>query len=93
MKAKYQKIKIRQKIFIVKLDYNEFSGEYTYHMYARHLITPEQAIAAYFNKSYEKYNRIYDRYELYSEKYDVTVYYTYLKDKNVMLITAFSGEI
>ena len=60
-------------------------------MYIRHLVTPQQAIAAYFNKTSECYNDIYERYELYSEKYNITVYYTYIKEKNILLITAFYG--
>lgn len=59
-------------------------------MFVRHLITPQQAIAAYFSKTSETYNKTYNRYELYSESLNITVYYTYLKDEDIMLITAFS---
>lgn len=90
MKAKYQIFKIKGKKFIVKLDYNELINDYEYHMYIRHLIMPQQAIAAYFTKTYEAYNEQYNRYEAYSEKYDITVFYTYLKDEDILLITAFS---
>lgn len=90
MKAKYQIFKIKGKKFIVKLDYNELINDYEYHMYIRHLIMPQQAIAAYFTKTYEVYNEQYNRYEAYSEKYDITVFYTYLKDEDILLITAFS---
>ena len=90
MKAKYQIFKIKGKKFIVKLDYNELINDYEYHMYIRHLIMPQQAIAAYFTKTYEAYNDHYNRYEAYSEKYDITVFYTYLKDEDILLITAFS---
>ncbi len=90
MKSKYEIFKIKGLKFVVKLDYNELVNDYEYHMYIRHLITPEQAIAAYFSKTYEEYNSKYDRYEAYSEKLDITVYYTYLKDENILLITAFS---
>ena len=68
MKAKYQIFKIKGKRFIVKLDYNELINDYEYHMYIRHLIMPQQAIAAYFTKSYETYNEEHRRYEAYSEK-------------------------
>lgn len=91
MKAKYQIFKIKGKKFIVKLDYNELINDYEYHMYIRHLIMPQQAIAAYFAKTYETYNAQYDRYEVYSKKYDITVYYTYLKEEDILLITAFKG--
>lgn len=89
MKPKYQIFKISGKKFIVKLDYNPITNDYEYHMYIRHLVKPEEAIAAYFAKSSEFYNEQYDRYEVYSKKYDITVYYTYLKDENILLITAF----
>lgn len=90
MKPKYQLFKIKGQKFVVKLDYDEVLRDYNYHMYIRHLITPEQAISAYFSKTYEEYNEEFDRYEAYSEKLDITVYYTYLKDENILLITAFS---
>lgn len=90
IKFKYEIFKIRGQKFVVKLDYNELSQDYEYHMYIRHLITPEQAISAYFTRTYEEYNEKYDRYEAYSESLDITVYYTYLKDENILLITAFS---
>ena len=90
MNAKYQVFKIKGKKFVVKLDYNEILGDYEYHMYIRHLIMPQQAIAAYFTKNLEFYNEKYNRYEAYSEKYNITVYYTYLKEEDIFLITAFS---
>ena len=89
MNAKYQIFKIKNKKFVVKLDYNPLIQDYEYHMYIRHLVTPQEAIAAYFSKTYEEYNENYDRYEAYSEKYDITVFYTFLKDENILLITAF----
>ena len=89
MKAKYQIFKIRGQKFVVKLDYNELTQDYDYHMYIRHLVTPQEAIAAYFNKTYEEYNQKYNRYEAYSQKFDITLYYTFLEDENVLLITAF----
>ena len=54
MKAKYEIFKIRGKKFVVKLDFNEITQEYDYHMYLRHLISPEQAILAYFSRTYEE---------------------------------------
>ncbi|MBQ3311555.1 hypothetical protein IJG72_05710 [bacterium] len=88
---KYKVFKISGKNFVVKMDLNPITNEYDYHMYIRHLVTPQQAIAAYFTKTYETYNQDYDRYELYSKTYDITVYYTYLKAENLLLITAFQG--
>lgn len=87
--AKYEIIKIKNTKFVVKLDYNPISQDYEYHMFVRHLVTPQEAIAAYFSKTYEEYNEKYDRYEAYSEKFDITLYYTFLKDENILLITAF----
>lgn len=93
-KHKYKIFKIRGKKFVVKMDLNQLTNEYEYHMYIRHLVTPQQAIAAYFSKTKEEYNTRYNRYELYSEKFDITVYYTYLKEQDILLITAFhQGEL
>lgn len=88
-KHKYKVFKIRGKKFVVKMDLNPLTNEYEYHMYIRHLITPQQAITAFFTKTTEEYNEQYNRYELYSEKLDITVYYTYLKEQDILLITAF----
>ena len=88
---KYKVFKISGKQFVVKMDLNPVTNDYDYHMYIRHLVTPQQAIAAYFTKTKETYNKEYDRYELYSKAYDITVYYTYLKEENILLITAFQG--
>lgn len=93
MKHKYQAFKIKGKKFIVKMDLNPLTNEFEYHMYIRHLVTPQQAIAAYFSKTTEIYNKEYNRYELYSKSQNITVYYTYLKEEDVLLITAFyQGE-
>ncbi|MBR1754800.1 hypothetical protein IJ732_08205 [bacterium] len=89
MDYKYEIFKIRGKKFVVKLERNPVTKEFEYHMYIRHLITPQQAIAAYFLKSNEVFNEKYNRYELYSEKLNITVYYTYLKKEYILLITAF----
>ncbi|MBQ8459715.1 hypothetical protein IJ541_06400 [bacterium] len=89
MEHKYQIFKIKEKKFIVKMDLNPLTNEFEYHMYLRHLITPQQAIAAYFSKTYETFNPERNRYELYSKSLNITVYYTYLKEKDILLITAF----
>lgn len=87
-KYKYQLFKIKGKKFIVKMDFNPLTNEFEYHMYIRHLIMPEQAIAAYFSKTYEIYNKQHDRYELYSADLNITVYYKNLQP-DILLITAF----
>ncbi len=93
MQYKYKIFKIRGKKFIVKLDLNPITGEFDYHMYIRHLIMPEQAIAAYFSKTSEMYNKKRDRYELYSAVLNITVYYKNL-EPDILLITAFyQGDI
>jgi len=89
MEHKYEVFKIKGQKFIVKLDLNPLTNEFEYHMYLRHLVTPQQAISAYFSKTTETYNEQYNRYELYSESLDITVYYTYLKEQDILLITAF----
>ncbi len=40
---KYKVFKIKGQKFVVKLDLNPITKEFEYHMYIRHLITPEQA--------------------------------------------------
>ena len=70
------------------MDLNPITNDYEYHMYLRHLVMPQQAIAAYFSKTNEIYNEKYDRYELYSEEYNITVYYKNL-EPDILLITAF----
>lgn len=74
------------------MDLNPITNEFEYHMYIRHLITPQQAISAYFTRTTDVYNSVYDRYEAYSEKFDITVFYTYLKEQDIFLITAFGGS-
>ena len=50
MKYKYKMFKIKNQCFVVKMDYNPLTSDFEYHMYIRDLITPQQAIAAYFQK-------------------------------------------
>ncbi len=90
MNYKYQIFKVKGQKFIVKLEENPITHEFEYHMFVRHLITPQQAIAAYFSKTSEIYNEKCKRYELYSASLDITVFYIYLKEENILLITAFS---
>lgn len=85
---KYKIFKIKGQKFIVKMDLNPLTNDYEYHMYIRHLVMPEQAIAAYFSKTTDFYNEQYDRHELYSEALNITVYYKVL-EPDILLITAF----
>ena len=91
-KHKFRVFKIKGQKFIVKMDLNPLTNDYEYHMYIRHLITPEQAIAAYYSKTTDVYNPTYDRNELYSEDLNITVYYKNMTP-DILLITAFyKGE-
>ena len=85
---KYKIFKIKGQKFIVKMDLNPITNEFEYHMYIRHLVTPEQAIAAYFSKTTDIYNKDRDRQELYSKELNITVYYKQL-NPDILLITAF----
>ena len=85
---KYKIFKINGQKFIVKMDINPLTNDYEYHMYIRHLVTPQQAIAAYFMKTTDIYNEQRDRNELYSEKLNIMVYYKRL-EPDILLITAF----
>ena len=88
MQHKYRIFKIKGQKFLVKMDLNPVTNEFEYHMYIRHLVTPEQAIAAYFSKTTDIYNKERDRNELYSTKLNITVYYKQL-EPDILLITAF----
>jgi len=88
LQHKYKIFKIKGQKFIVKLDLNPLTDDFEYHMYIRHLIMPEQAITAYFNKTSEIYNKERDRFELYCENLNITVYYKKL-NPDILLITAF----
>lgn len=85
---KFKIFKIKGQKFLVKMDLNPFTNDYEYHMYIRHLVTPEQAIAAYYTKTIDVYNSEYDRNELYSEEFNIMVYYKELSP-DILLITAF----
>ena len=85
---KYKIFKIKGQKFIVKMDLNPITNEFEYHMYIRHLVTPEQAIAAYFSKTTDIYNKDRDRQELYSKELNITVSYKQL-NPDILLITAF----
>ena len=88
-KYKYKVFKIKGQKFVVKMDFDPVINDFEYHMYIRHLVTPQQAIAAFYSKTTEFYNQKYDRYELYSESLNIIVYYTYLQKQDIFLITAF----
>jgi len=87
-KFKYKIIKINGKKFIFKLDLNPITNDYDYHIYIRHLVTPEQAVSAFFTKTTDVYNAEYNRQELYSESLHIVVFYKELSP-DILIITAF----
>lgn len=92
IKSKYLVKKVGKYTFKFKLDLNPISKEYEPHIWHRHLISPDDAIRAFFTISEEKWNETYKRYEAYSRDYDITLYYMKLqqKDTYLFIITAFS---
>lgn len=88
---KYLVKKVGEYTFKFKMDLNPLTKQYEPHIWHRHLITPDDAIRAFFTISEEKFNKKYNRYEAYSASYDTTLYYMKLKEKNTYLfiITAF----
>ncbi len=87
----YRKFRANGKIFRFKLDINPISNEMDYHIWIRHLVEPETVIKAFFNFDKERYNEKYERYEAFSKKYNLTIYYFYLRKDEVTIITAFQG--
>ena len=92
MNCKYLIKKVGKYTFKFKLDLNPINNQYEPHIFHRHLITPDDAIRAFFSISQEEWNEQFQRYEAYSADYDITLYYMKLKEKDTYLfiITAFS---
>ena len=80
--------------FWFKLDLNPLTNEYDPHIWLRHLVDPEEAVAAYFNISRKSFNEHHNRTEAYSEEYDLTIYYMQrrVRNKEIIVITAFRGK-
>lgn len=78
-------------IFRFKLDLNPVNGEYEPHIWHRHQVEPEDVVTAFLNISYTHYNKLYNRYESYSQTDDLFIWYNYYSaDKTkIMIITAF----
>ena len=81
MNQKYLVKKVGEDTFKFKMDLNPLTKQYEPHIWHRHLITPDDAIRAFFTISEEKFNEKYNRYEAYSASYDTTLYYMKLKEK------------
>lgn len=92
MEAKYLVKHVGKYTFKFKLDLNPITNTYEPHIWHRHLITPDDAIRAFFTIDDEEWNETYKRYEAYSSEQDITIYYMKLQEKNTYLfiITAFS---
>ncbi len=77
--------------FKFKLDLNIETDEYEPHIWIRHLLEPEQVIAAFLNISEQEYNLEYKRWEAYSKVDNLNIYYIFLNKRHdkVMIITAF----
>ena len=89
---KYLIKKVGKYTFKFKLDKNPITQEFEPHIWHRHLITPDDAIRAFFTISEETYNTKHKRFEAFSKDYDMTLYYMKLKEQNTYLfiITAFN---
>lgn len=90
--SKYLVKKVGEYTFKFKLDLNPLSNQYEPHIWHRHLIEPNDVIRAFFSITEENWNDKYQRYEAYSEPYNMTIYY--MKQQNlktiVIVITAFN---
>lgn len=75
--------------FKFKLDLNPITNEYDSHIFIRHLIEPEQVIAAFLNISHKSWNQVYKRWEAYSKVDDIHIFYNFIDKNTVMIITAF----
>jgi len=93
MEQKYLVKKVGKYTFKFKLDLNPLNNQYEPHIYHRHLITPNDAIKAFFTITQQKWNEAYKRYEAYSQSQDIILYYMKLKEKDTYLfiITAFNN--
>jgi len=91
MENKYLIKRVGEYTFKFKLDINPFTKQYEPHIFHRHLIEPNDAIRAFFTVNEEKWNEKHKRYESYSKKYGIYLYYMKLKEKNtsIFIITAF----
>lgn len=87
--VKYELHKVNDVCFRFKLDLNEVNNDFEPHIWIRHLITPEEAITAYFNQIDKEYNQKNKRWESYSEPDDIYLYYMILNNREIMVITAF----
>lgn len=83
----YENHKVSGLKFGFKLD--AVGNDFEAHIFIRHLITPEMAIAAYLNISEREYNPTHKRWEAYSEIDDITLYYMELSDHTIFIISAF----
>jgi len=88
----YKIFEAREIKFHIKFDLVE--GFYIPHCKRRHNLEIEDIIASYFNKTEEIFNEINLRFEAYSEKDEIYVYYTFKhnKENEILIITAFRKD-
>lgn len=93
METRYEIIKTSTIKLKFKLDFNELTSQFDPHIWLRHLIMPEEALVAYLNKSEERYNKTFKRFEAYSATDDITFYYLPLSNdfSFILIITAIKG--
>ena len=68
--------------------------DYDYHMYIRHLVTPQEAIAAYFTKTQEEYNQALEELQaqIQEQDKDVPTYEELEKQNAELLYQVLTGE-
>ena len=88
----YKIFEARQLKFHIKFDLVDDS--YIPHCKKRHDLEIEDVIASYFNKTEEIFNEVNLRFEAYSEKDEIYVYYNFKhNNKNeILIITAFRKD-
>lgn len=83
--------KVKNKRFFISFELNPLTNELDPHIWIRHLIEPHEAIKAWFKISTQEFNSCYDRYEAYSEDYQLNIYYAFMNNDSdkVLIISAF----
>lgn len=80
MKDKTKAIQYKNLTFYFKYNYDPISQNYLPHIFIRHCIDCKTAIEAYLNRKEETYNDEKERYEAYSEEYNLELYYFYINN-------------
>lgn len=75
MKDKTKRIQHGGLTFFFKYNYDPISDSYLPHIFIRHCIDCKTAIKAYLSRTKEVYKEKKERYEAYSEEYNLELYY------------------